>query len=325
MVIHSAMSVSGMNTPRSPTSFSVPRAENRGERHAAGNALSPPPPLPVGDLHAQPPSQQLEPFNRPPTSPCNDSWGVRENSPPGGGSKSGSAQSPPPPFPLTSQLKSSRNCRRGDICFAGAGSSSSASRARFRRGEVQPSPLLLPLPPVLLPPPVHRRVASLKADNAVAFHQQIWGRGAPAEQSRSGRSTVMAPGGSWRHPLRRRRFLVFSRFTGSLSSGRSTTIPFAASIASGTTPPVRRRVASLKADNTVAFHQQRWGRGAPAEQSRFGRSTGRILRARAADVGTPSPGRAQEQYLDATAGAVTPGPAAWQQFLHRQRSKIRML
>ena len=57
-------------------------------------------------------------------------------------------------------------------------------------------------------PPVHRRVASLKADNAVAFHQQIWGRGAPAEQSRSGRSIVMAPGGSWRHPLRRRRFLI---------------------------------------------------------------------------------------------------------------------
>ena len=69
------------------------------------------------------------------------------------GSKSGSAQSPPPPFPLTSQLKSSRNCRRGDICFAGAGSSSSPSRTRFRRGEVQQSRCCLLCLRYCSPPP----------------------------------------------------------------------------------------------------------------------------------------------------------------------------
>ena len=107
--------------------FGFPR-RNRGERHATGIALSPPPPH-GGDLHY---SRLPSSWNfRPPTSPCNDSWGVRENSSSGEGSKSGSAQSPPPPFPLTSQLKSSRNYRRGDICFAGAGSSPSASRAAF--------------------------------------------------------------------------------------------------------------------------------------------------------------------------------------------------
>ena len=109
-------------------------------------------------------------------------------------------------------------------------------------------------------PPVHPRDASLKADNAVAFHQQRWGRGAPAEQPQFERSTVMTPGGSWRHPLRRRRFLVFSRLTSSLSSGRSTTIPSHASFAFRTVPPVHRRVAFLEADNAVASHRQRRGR-----------------------------------------------------------------
>ena len=112
-------------------------------------------------------------------------------------------------------------------------------------------------------PPVHRRVASLKADNAIAFHQQIWGRGASAEQFRSGRSTVMAPGGSWRHPLRRRRFLVFSRLTGSLSSGRSTTIPVAASIASGTTPPGPSPGCFLESRQRRRFPSAKMGTGSP--------------------------------------------------------------
>ena len=232
--------------------FGFPR-RNRGERHATGIALSPPPPLPGGDLHAQPPSQQPEPFNRPPTSPCNDSWGVRENFPWEEGAKVGAHSHHR--HRVRSLHSSSRAGTAAEETYA-----SPAPVPRLHPhglafvGEKYNNPVAASFASGTAPP-VHRRVASLKADNPVAFHQQIWGRGAPGEQSRSGRSTVMAPWGSWRHPLRRRRFLVCSRLTGSLSSGRSAIIPVAASIASGTTPPVHRRVASLKADNAVAFHQ----------------------------------------------------------------------
>ena len=121
----------------------------------------------------------------------------------------------------------------------------------------------IPVAAPLLPPSIAG--FSLKADNAIAFHQQIWGRG-PREQFRSGRTgmVVLLPGEPVRlKTLRRRRFLVFSRLTGSLSSGRSTTIPVAASIASGTTPPGPSPGCFLESRQRRRFPSAKMGTGSP--------------------------------------------------------------